>query len=94
MNTDEWWRAKYLFDGFNTARKNIAASFLKVGDESMSAIRFRTTAKGNLPHLPYIFQKPEPLGNEFKTVACSVTGSLLFIEVQRGKEWMKDSHYQ
>ena len=51
MNTDEWWRAKLLFDGFNTAYKNIAASFLKVGDESMSAIRFRTMAKGNLPHL-------------------------------------------
>ena len=38
MNTDEWWRAKHLFDGFNTACKNVAASFLKVGDELMSAI--------------------------------------------------------
>ena len=73
---------------------NIAASFLKVGDESMSAIRFRTTAKGNLPQLSYIFRKPEPLGTEFKTVACSVTGALLFIEVQRGKEGMKNSRYQ
>ena len=45
MNTDEWWRAKHLFDGFNTAIKNIAASFLKLGDESMSAIRFWTTEK-------------------------------------------------
>ena len=79
MNTDEWWRAKHLFDGFNSASKNIAASFLKVGDEWMSAIRFWTTAKGNLPHLSYIFRKPEPLGTEFKTVACSVTGALLFI---------------
>ena len=91
MNTYEWWRAKMLFDGLNTACKNIAASFLKVGGESMSAIRCRTTAKGNLPHLSYIFQKPEPLGTEFKTVACSVTGALLFIEVQRGKEGMKYS---
>ena len=62
MNTHEWWRAKHLFDGFNTASKNIAASFLKVGDESMSAIWFWTTAKVNLPHLSYIFRKPEPLG--------------------------------
>ena len=85
MNTDECCRAKHLFDGFNTACKNIAASFLKVGDESMSAIRFRTTAKRNLPHLSYIFRKPDPLGTEFKTVACSVTGALLFIKVQRGK---------
>ena len=89
MNTDEWGREKILFDGFNTACKNIAASFLKVGDESMSAIRFRTTAKGNLLHLSTIFRKPEPLGTEFKTVACSVIGALLFIEVQRVKEGMK-----
>ena len=75
----EWCRANLLFDGFNTACKNIAASFMKVGDESMSAIRFWTTAKGNLPHLSYISHKPEPLGIEFKEVACSVTGSLLLI---------------
>ena len=79
MNTDEWWRAKLLFNGFNTAFKNIAASFFKVGDESMSAIRFRTTAKGNLPYLSYIFRKLETLDTEFKRVACSVTGALLFI---------------
>ena len=85
MNTDEWWRAKHLFNGFNTACKNIAASFLTVGDELMSAIQFRTTAKGNLPHLSYIFWKPEPLSTKFKTVACSVTGALLFIEVRWGK---------
>ena len=94
MNTDKWWRAKLLFDEFNIACKYIAASFLKVGDESMSAIRFWTTAKGNLPHLSYIFGNPEPLSTEFKTLACSITGALLFIEVQRGKKGMKDSRYQ
>ena len=94
MNTYEWWRAKLLFDGFNTACKNVAASFWKVGDESMSAIWFRTTEKGNLPHLSYIFRKPEPLGTDFKTVACSVTGALLSTKVQRGKQGMKDSRYQ
>ena len=69
-----------LINGFNTACKNIAASFMKVGDESMSKIRFRTKEKVNLPHLLNIFFKSDPLGTEFKTVACSVTGSLLFIE--------------
>ena len=78
-----------LIDGFNAVCKNISASFLKVGDESMSTIRFRTTAKGNLPHLSYILRKPDPLGIEFKTVVCSFTGALLFIEFQRGKEGMK-----
>ena len=92
-NTYEWWRAKLSFDGFNTECKNIATSFLKVGDELMSAIWFRTTTKGHLPHLSYIFHKPDPLSTEFKTVDCSVTGALLFIEVRRGKEGMKDSRY-
>ena len=64
---------------------------MKVGGESMSEIRFWTTAKGNLPHFSYIFRKPEPLGIEFKTVACSVTDALLFIEFHRGKEGMKHS---
>ena len=59
--------------------------FLKVGDESMNAIRFRMTAKGNIPYLSYMFCKPEPLGTEFKTAAFSVTGALLFVEVQREK---------
>ena len=64
---------KFLIDGFNDACKNIAAIYLKVGDESMSEIRFWTTAKGNLPHFTYILRKPDPLWAEFKTVACSVT---------------------
>ena len=34
----------------------------------MSAIRFWTTVKGNLPHLSFIFHKPEPLGTEFKKI--------------------------
>ena len=60
----------------------------------MRTIRFRTTEKGNLPHLSYIFRTPEPLGGEFKTVSCYVTGVLLLIEVYRGKEGMNHSKYQ
>ena len=60
----------------------------------MSAIRFRTTAKGNLPHFSYIFRNPEPLGTEFKTVACSITGDLLFVEVHRGEGGTNHSRYQ
>ena len=83
-----------MFDGINTACNHIADSFLKVGDDSMSVIRFRTTAKGNLPHLSYIFRKQEPLGTDFKKVACSATGALLYIESHRGKEETKHRNYQ
>ena len=74
-----------LIYGFNVACKNTAASFLKVGGESMSAILFWTKEKGNLPHISYIFRKTDPLGTEFNTVACSVTWALILIELQRGK---------
>ena len=73
---------------------NIAASFLKVGYESMSEICFWTTKKGNLPHLSYIFRKLEPLGTEFETVACYVKGGFIFIEFCRGNKGMKHSKYQ
>ena len=73
----EWWREFLLIDGLNVVFKNIADSSLKVGDESMSAIRFWTMAKGNLPCLSYIFHNLEPLGTEFRTVTCSVTGAFL-----------------
>ena len=53
---------RLLIHGFNEACKNIAASYLKVEDESMGEIHFRTTVKGDLPHLSYILRKPEPLG--------------------------------
>ena len=83
-----------FINGFNEACKNIAASSMKVGDESISAIHFWTETKGNLPHLSYIFHKPEQLGTEFNTVACFVTGSLILIEVKRGKGGMTKIQYQ
>ena len=82
---DEWWRERLLIDGFNKACSNIASCCLKVWDESMSAIQYFTTSKGKLPHLSYIFRNLEPIGTEFKTVACSVIGALVFLEIQWGR---------
>ena len=83
-----------MIDGSNEACSNISTSYLKVGDESTRAKRFHTTSKGDLPHLSYIFCKLEPLGMEFNTVDCYVTGAFIFLEIQRGKEGMKLSRYR
>ena len=80
-----------LIDGFNKSFNNIAAIYIKVGEESTSMIRFWTTPKGNLTHLSYIFRKPESLGIDFKTVPCSVTGALVFIKIHRWKEGTNNS---
>ena len=82
-----------LIGGFNEACTNTYVSYLKVGDDSMVAIRFWTTLKGNLPHLSYIFRKPVTLGTEFKIVACYVNRALIFIEIQIGKEVVKNRKY-
>ena len=55
-DTDEWWRSTLLIGGFNEVCKNINASYLKVGDKSIDAIRFWMMTKVNLPHLSYIFR--------------------------------------
>ena len=59
----------------------------------MSKLRFRTTAKGNLPHLFYIFRKPDPMVTEVKTVSCYITGDVLLIGVQRWKEGLNHRKY-
>ena len=78
----------FLIDGFNEVLNHISSSYLKVGAEYMSVIRFWTTEKGNLSNFSYISCKPETLGAVFKTVTCSVKWAFLFIELQRGEEGM------
>ena len=46
-----WWEVRLLEDLFNDACSNIAGSYLKVGYDSMSAIRFCTMSKGELTSL-------------------------------------------
>ena len=76
---EKWCWERLLIYGFNEACKNIAASYLLVGDESMSAIHFWSTVKEGLPHLYYILRNPEPVGTELNYLVRSVTVSLLFI---------------
>ena len=66
----------------------------KTADEPMSAIRFRTTPKGDFPHYPYIFSKPDPLGTEMKNMARSRLGTMLHLDIQKGEEAMKTSKFQ
>jgi hypothetical protein len=72
---DPWNLVLLMVDGYNKNRRDwVAASVCKVLDESMSAFRPRTSKAGGLPHLSFILRKPEPLGTEFKVIACEATG--------------------
>ena len=82
--TDPWWQIVDLFEEFNkNRRETLASSIIMVIDESMSAYRPQTTAKGNLPHLTFCARKPEDLGTEFKTVACTETGIMKYVQLCR-----------
>ena len=65
-----------------------------MSDELMSDIRFCTTPKGDLPHYSYIFRNLEPLDTDINNVACSMLGTMLHIEIQRGKDTMKTLEFQ
>jgi hypothetical protein len=72
---DPWNMILLMVNGYNKNRHDwMAGSVRKVLDETMSAWCPQTTPTGGLPHLSFILRKPEPLGTEFKTIACTVTG--------------------
>ena len=47
-----------------------------------------------MPHLSFIARKPEPLGTEFKNLVDGLTGEMLWMEVQEGKDRMKLKPHQ
>ena len=85
---DEWWREILLVNEFKEACKKISTSYLKVGDDSMSAICFCTTAKEDLPHLSYILLKAEPRGKSSRLWAVMLLvlfSSWGYIEERKGR---------
>jgi hypothetical protein len=75
--------------------KRVRAGVTKTADETMSGFRPRTTKYGipPIPHISLISRKPVDLGTEFKNIGDAETGIMLHLEVQRGKEPMKQLQY-
>ena len=59
----------------------------------MSAWQPRKTKTGGLPNITITLQKPEPLGSEFKSAACSRAKFMMYFKIQRGKDEMKKQRY-
>ena len=53
----------------------------------------RTTKTGTLPNISFIKRKPEPLGTEFKNIVDGISGNMVWLEIQEGKDRMKDKEY-
>ena len=54
---------------------------------------FRTTKTGGLPNLSFVARKPEPLGTELKNLVDGMTGAMLWLEIQEGKDRMRQRDY-
>ena len=67
--TDDLWKVRGIIGGFNKSRRKIASGVEKNSDDLMSAIRFHTTPKIDLPRYSYIFRNLEPLVKEINNVA-------------------------
>jgi hypothetical protein len=75
---DPWHMVMLIVNEYNKNRHDwVASSVRKVLDETMSAFRPRTSKTGGFPNISYILRKPEPLGAEFKDIACSKTGTCM-----------------
>jgi hypothetical protein len=48
---------------------------------------------GGIPHLSYVKRKPQPLGAEMKTVCDGSTGMCMLVEMQEGKERMRNRKF-
>ena len=93
-STDPWWKFVKGIEDFNRNRSRylIPTNHLTM-DELMSAWCPQTTKTGGLPNITNIPRKPEPLGTELKCVTCTKTNVMLFLELQRGREGMRDAEY-
>ena len=87
---DPWAKFRPLVESFN---ENRAATLHRDGDstadESMCAYQPRKDKFGGLPNISFIKRKPKPLGTEFKTLCDTVTGVMVHMEIQEGKEAMR-----
>ena len=89
--TDVWGaRFRPRVEAFNANRdRTVIRSSIHVGDEAMCAFKPRTTKTGGLPNISFIKRKPKPLGTEYKNICCGITGIVLHLEIQEGKNSMK-----
>ena len=60
----------------------------------MTTIRFLTTPKYDLTHYPFITQNPYQSVTELNIYVCSRLGTMLYLEIQKGKDMKKIAQFQ
>ena len=89
--TDPWYKFRRFVEAFNeNRRRTVITSKSIVIDESMSAFRPRTTARGGMPNISYVKRKPKPMGSALQMGAMAWCCSS---EFKRGKMPCAGRHF-
>lgn len=93
--SDPWWRFALYGEIFNKQQlEQISFELWDLADETMSALRQRTTKTRGLPNISFIIRKPKPLGTELKDTICKKVGrATKSLELQKGKIPMRQRKY-
>jgi hypothetical protein len=62
-------------------------------DESMYAHKPQKDKLGGIPNTTFIHRNPKPLETELKIMCDCATGAMVYMEVQEGKDAMRDKQY-
>jgi hypothetical protein len=83
-------------DDFDTNMRDVThQGVYQTMDESMSAYKPRKDKLvGELPNITYTHRKPKPLRTEMKTMCDCATGVMVYVEVQKGKNAMRERNMQ
>ncbi len=89
FDRDHWFPVREFISIFNSHNVKVVrpGTYLCI-DESMCSWRGREaqySGYAGLPHVTKIPRKPEGVGLELKTLACSATGMLIQMEIMEGK---------
>jgi Transposase IS4 len=80
---DRFWEIRDLVAAFNVHMTNVFMSgYIACLDESMSTWTNRWTCPGWM----YVPRKPNPMGNEWHTICCTLSGIMFGMELVEGKD--------
>ena len=94
-NDDKWHPARALVELCASKWNDILTPGYKMTvDESMFAWYGRGSALGGMPAVMKIKRKPKGVGCEVKTLADVASGVMINLEINEGKEAMKETRWQ
>ena len=80
---DRFWEIRDLVEAFNKRMTEaFVCGYLSCLDESMSP----WTSQYTCPGWMYVPRKPHPMGNEYHTICCALSGILFAMELVEGKD--------